>query len=141
MSAAEDAPRPDRLRELLYLATFLRPYRGPFLLSMLGSSVAMGIGAMFPWLVGHLIDSALPSAKAEPGWHAGMDTIGLVLFGSLVVQAILTFFASYSFQTIGERAVVALRSRLFSRLLSLPMSIYGERRVGGLSSPLSADLT
>ena len=63
------------------------------------------------------------------------------LLGTLVIQALLTYFATISFQTVGERAVVALRSELFGRILSLPMRFFGERRVGELSSRLSADLT
>ena len=69
-----------------------------------------------------------------------MDTIALTLAGTLLVQAVLTYFTSITFQTIGEKAVAALRQQVFGRILELPMAFFGERRVGELSSRLSNDL-
>jgi ATP-binding cassette subfamily B protein len=67
--------------------------------------------------------------------------IALVLLGTLAVQAVLTFFSSYTFNKVGENAVVDLRQTLYTRLISLPMKFFGEHRVGELSSRLSNDLS
>ena len=67
--------------------------------------------------------------------------MALLLGGTLVIQAGLTFFSSYSFNFVGENAVVRLRQRLYTTLLGLPMKFVGEHRVGELTSRLSNDLT
>lgn len=142
MSELSQVPRKETLRELAYLFTFLHPYRRRFLAAVTASMVSMSFGMLFPWLVGNLVDAAIPSQKVFTNrtWHMSVNTVALYLLGTLVIQAILTFFSSNSFQVVGEKAVIDIRSRLFARLIGLPMRFFGERRVGELSSRLSNDL-
>jgi ABC-type multidrug transport system fused ATPase/permease subunit len=142
MSEAPKAERRESLPELVYLFSFMRPYRRTFIAALVASAVSMSFGTLFPWLVGHLVDASIPSVK-EPSptaWRPSIDTIALLLIGTLIIQSVLTFFSSFSFQKTGERAVADLRKGLFSRILALPMRFFGERRVGELTSRLSNDL-
>ena len=129
-------------RELAGLFSYVRPWRRRFILAMLASFVSMGFGLMFPYLVGNLLDAAVPSVKVPnlPPWMRDVNRVALFLAGSLAIQAAFTFFSSYSFNKVGESAVVALRRDLYSRLISLPMRFFGEHRVGELASRLSNDL-
>ncbi len=142
MSDAPAPERPETLRELGYLFTFLRPYRRAFVVALIASMISMSFGALFPFLVGKLVDSSIPSVKAVPleAWKPSINTVGALLIGTLLIQSILTFFSSFLFQKSGERAVADLRHQLFSRIVALPMRFFGERRVGELSSRLSTDL-
>jgi ATP-binding cassette subfamily B protein len=70
-----------------------------------------------------------------------VDTVALVLIGTLAIQAVLTFFSSYSFNKVGESCVVALRKAVYERLICQPMKFFGEHRVGELTSRLSNDLS
>ncbi len=126
-------------RELL---SWGRGHRAAFWLAVGAQVVSMSFGLLFPWLMGHLVDASVPSVKL-PGadtWRPGVDTVALTLLGTLAAQAALTFFYSAAFQTAGLRTVVALRKRLYARLVSLPMPFFGERRVGELASRLSSDM-
>ena len=138
---ANTEPKPS-YRELAGLFRYVRPWRQRFFLAMLASFVSMGFGLMFPYLVGNLLDAAIPSVKVPtlPPWMRDVNRVALFLAGSLTVQAVLTYFSSFSFNKVGESAVVALRRDLYSRLISLPMRFFGEHRVGELSSRLSNDL-
>jgi ATP-binding cassette subfamily B protein len=129
-------------RDLLHLFSYLRPWRGSFIVAMVALLISMSFGLMFPFLVGHLLDAAIPSIKqvSAPAWMRDVDTIALVLLATLAVQAALTFFSSYTFNKVGERAVVRLRRQLYERLISMPMKFFGEHRVGELASRLSSDL-
>ena len=140
MSAPTD-PKPS-YRELAGLFRYVLPWRGRFIAAMAASFVSMGFGLMFPYLVGNLLDAAVPSVKVPqlPPWMRDVNQVALFLAGSLAVQAAFTFFSSYSFNKVGESAVVALRRDLYARLISLPMRFFGEHRVGELSSRLSNDL-
>jgi len=112
-------------------------------MAMAALMVSMSFGLMFPLLIGHLIDAAMPTAAALhlSGWRPDVNTVALLLGGTLVIQAMLTFFYSYTFNFVGENAVVRLRQRLYGTLLGLPMKFFGEHRVGELTSRLSNDLT
>jgi ATP-binding cassette subfamily B protein len=141
--SSEPTPRPDRLRELSYLFAYMRPYRGAFRAAMMASIVSMGFGLCFPWLVGHMMDRAVHAGSPLRigAWEPSLNGIALLLLGTLLVQAVLTFFSSSTFNRIGECAVVDLRGQFFAHLLFLPMRFFGEKRVGELSSRLSNDLT
>ena len=138
---ASTPPR-ESLRELAHLFRYVRPYRRRFFVAMAASFISMSFGAMFPFFVKYLLDAAIPSLKpvAAGAWRPVLDTVALLLLGSLGVQAVLTFFSSLAFNTVGERAVVDLRRELYARLIAQPMSFFGEHRVGELSSRLSSDL-
>jgi ATP-binding cassette subfamily B protein len=127
---------------LAALFSFVRPYRGRFSAAVAASLVSMSFGLAFPWLIGRLLDASALPAKASQiaGWRASVDSVALVLVGTLAIQAALTFFSSYSFNRVGECSVVALRKAVYSRLITLPMKFFGEHRVGELTSRLSNDL-
>lgn len=141
-SSKEQKGRTETLRELSYLFTFLGPYRREYATAGFASLISMSFGTMFPILVGLLMDSAIPTPASEASsWQPGINTLALILIGTLLAQAILTYFSSYSFNRVGETAVVNIRTAVFSRLARLPMQFFGERRVGELSSRLSNDLS
>ena len=118
-------------------------WRWPFRLAVFAQSISMMFGLLFPFLIGHLVDAAVPSVKPLAGvaWNPGINTVALVLLGTLAAQAVLTFFYSAAFNTTGQRTVTALRKRLYARLLDFPMKFYGEHRVGELASRMSSDMT
>ena len=134
---ASAAPRAD-IREIL---AWGRPWRRTFCLAVVAQVVSMMFGLLFPWLMGHLVDAALPSIKIPSGnWRPDIDTVAYVLLATLAVQAALTFFYSLAFQTAGQRTVAELRKRLYGILVTLPMKFFGERRVGELTSRLGNDM-
>jgi len=109
---------------------------------MVASFTSMSFGLTFPWLVGKMLDAATPTGRAAQsgGWQPAINSVALVLMFTLAAQAALTFFSSSSFNRVGESSVVALRKRVYARLLALPMKFFGERRVGELTSRMSNDL-
>ncbi len=131
------------LGEISALLRYVRPWRGRFTLAMVALIVSMSFGLLFPLLVGRLMDVAIPSAAMPslPKWQPSVNTIALLLVGTLAIQSALTFFYAYTFNFVGESAVVRLRQRLYGTLLALPMRFFGEHRVGELTSRLSNDLT
>ncbi len=143
MTAEPPAPKRHRLSEITQLFAYLRPERRRFLLAVTALLASMSFGLMFPFLVGHLVDAAISSPATPPpdAWKPSVDRVALILTGTLAIQALLTFFYSYTFNQVGESAVVRVRRELYSRLLALPMKFHGEHRVGELTSRLSNDLT
>ncbi|EDY18455.1 ABC transporter-related protein [Chthoniobacter flavus Ellin428] len=142
-SSSAEPRRKLSFHEITGLLHYVRPWRGRFALAMVALLVSMSFGLCFPLLIGRLIDSAMPTEAAlrVTSWHPSINTVALLLAGTLAIQAVLTFFYSYTFNFVGENAVVRLRQQLYDTLLSLPMKFFGEHRVGELTSRLSNDLT
>ena len=142
MADPEPKPQRESLRELAHLFAYVRPYRRRFYVAMVASFVSMTFGAMFPFLVARLLAAATPGLPPVviAGWRPSLDHVAVVLIASLALQAVLTYFSSLSFNSVGERAVVDLRQALYARLITQPMAFFGEHRVGELSSRLSSVL-
>ncbi len=133
----------ENLREAAVLFAYLKPYRG----WLAAASVSMAIGGLlnlcFPFLAGSLMDAALPSAHANgPAWlpHS-VNTVALLMVCMVAVQASCTFFQSTTMTKVGQAALANLRRDTYGRLICLPMTFFGQQRVGELNSRLSADLT
>jgi ATP-binding cassette subfamily B protein len=130
----------EALRQVAGVFRYLAPYRVRFAGAILTLLVSTVVGLSFPYLTGLLLDAA--SGKVERGgWTADIDTLALVLLGTLAVQAVFSFFSTYWFYGCGESATVDLRRDIFTRLIGLPMSFFARRRVGELSSRMTTDLT
>jgi ABC-type multidrug transport system fused ATPase/permease subunit len=155
----------ESLRQAMDLFRYLRPYRlrfGGALLALLCSSL---LSLAFPYLAGSLVDAAsrstpTPGTAGEVRGPGGVPGVGAMagllpsaagpalsvnataalLVGILAVQAGFLFFHSLSFATVGQRSLVDLRRDTYARILSLPMTFFGRRRVGEIASRLSADL-
>jgi ATP-binding cassette subfamily B protein len=64
-----------------------------------------------------------------------------MLLGALAVQATCSFWQTYWLADVGEHGLADLRLDIYSRLIHLPMAFFAQRRVGELTSRISADLS
>ncbi len=152
----------ETLAQAARLFAYLLPYRGKFIAAMVALFAATGLGLMFPFLIGSLFNVALGPkmlaaaiATASPApvdAHAlgslanrfnGLTLNGVlaVLVGQLVLQAAFGYLQVIWFNEVGEKALVHIRRDTYARLVALPMTFFAQRRVGELSSRISADLT
>jgi ABC-type multidrug transport system fused ATPase/permease subunit len=128
----------ETLRQATELFRYLRPYRARFVAALAALLFSSLLILAFPYLAGSIIDAALGHAQ---GTGVGnIDRIALLLIGILALQSAVLYFHASSFASVGQRAVVDLRRDTFSRLISLPMTFFGRRRVGELASRISADI-
>ena len=147
----------ENVREALALFAYLKPYRGKFILSLVFIALSALSTMVFPFLLGKMIDAAAPGAAASmpqsplnPGAMVGfnlktvqwsLNTILLLIFIQLSVQTVFSFMRIYLLTEVGEKSLANIRTDLYGKLLSMPMSFYSEQRVGELSNRLSADLS
>jgi ATP-binding cassette subfamily B protein len=113
-------------------------------LCLLGVSLLMYLG--FALAVGGLVDGTLGDymgVEAAKGWMTswGINQWALLLFAVVLINMLSSFFESYWFQVIGERAAAVLRGRLLDRLVHLPMSFFSMNRAGDLASRILADVS
>ncbi|MBL0340103.1 MAG: ATP-binding cassette domain-containing protein [Bacteroidetes bacterium] len=146
----------ESLRQALILFTYLKPYRGKFILSLVFIALSAFTTSLFPLFLGKMIDAASPGSSL-PGVgtstigtqfnfglndiHWSLNTTLLLIFLQLSVQTIFSFMRVYLLTEVGEKSLADMRKDVYSKLLTMPMSFFTEKRVGELSNRISSDLS
>ena len=111
----------ESLREALILFTYLKPYRGKFILALVFIAVSAFTTSLFPFLLGKMIDTASPGA-AIPGMNSpsqfgfnlkdiklSLNGTLLLIFAQLSLQTIFSFMRVYLLTAAGERSLADMR--------------------------------
>jgi ABC-type multidrug transport system fused ATPase/permease subunit len=145
----------ESLKEALILFTYLKPYRGKFILSLVFIALSAFTTSLFPFFLGKMIDAASPGAAARMMGSAPsmMQTFGfpeiqwtlnitlMLIFAQLGLQTVFSFLRVFLLTEVGEKSLADMRKDVYSKLLTMPMSYYTEKRVGELSNRISSDLS
>jgi ABC transporter fused permease/ATP-binding protein len=140
---AEELPKAsvnkESIREAWMLFAYLRPYKWKFIAGLVFIVLSSLSTMAFPYLLKKLIDSA---QEVITGNAVSSNTpVVLMLLGILFLQMVFSFMRIYLFSQVGERALADMRKDIFQRMIMMPMDFFARRRVGELSSRLSADLS
>ncbi|HYM93833.1 MAG TPA: ABC transporter transmembrane domain-containing protein, partial [Chitinophagaceae bacterium] len=143
----------ESLRQALILFTYLKPYQSKFIFGLLFIALSAFTTSLFPLFLGKMIDAASPGAVI-PGMntasqfgfglknvHWSLNTTLLLIFCQLSIQTIFSFMRVYLLTSAGERSLADMRKDVYSKLLTMPMSFFTEKRVGELSNRISSDLS
>lgn len=126
------------LRQALKIFRFVYPYRAYFIAGLVFLFFSGLMAMVFPFVTGRLVDSALGTAD---GWLSDRNNIALLFIGILVLQAIISFSRIMLFANVTERAMKDLRYSLYSKLMSLSIPFFENRRVGELTSRITSDVS
>ena len=143
----------ESLREALVLFRYLKPHRGKFIGGLIFIALSAFTTSLFPLFLGKMIDAAAPGT-VMPGMNTGsqydfglknihwsLNTTLLLIFCQLAVQTVFSFMRVYLLTSAGERSLADMRKDVYSKLLTMPMSFFTEKRVGELSNRISSDLS
>ncbi|MFT3703634.1 MAG: ABC transporter transmembrane domain-containing protein [Agriterribacter sp.] len=156
----QDSPKAkinkENLLQALSLFKYVKPYRGKFILSFVFIALSAFTTSLFPLFLGKMIDAASPGA-ALPGIsapsigsqmgfdlknvHWSLNTTLLFIFIQLGMQTIFSYMRIYLLTEVGEKSLANMRKDVYSKLLSMPMAFFSEKRVGELSNRISSDLS
>ncbi|MES2560951.1 MAG: ABC transporter transmembrane domain-containing protein [Bacteroidota bacterium] len=145
----------ESLSQALILFTYLKPYRGKFILSLVFIALSAFTTSMFPFFLGMMIDAVAPGSsngmlvKMTPmldalglkNIHWSLNAAFALIFLQLTIQTIFSFMRVFLLTEVGERSLADMRKDVYSKLLSMPMSFFTEKRVGELSNRISSDLS
>ena len=143
----------ESLKQALILFNYLKPHRSKFLWGLLFIALSSFTTSLFPLFLGKMIDAASPGA-ALPGMsttsqfdfglkniHWSINLTLLLIFCQLSLQTVFSFMRVYLLTAAGEKSLADMRKDVYSKLLSMPMSFFSEKRVGELSNRISSDLS
>ena len=146
----------ESLRQALVLFSYLKPYRGKFILSLVFIALSAFTTSLFPLFLGKMIDAAAPAANmpgvvdnnisARFGFDLrsirwSLNTTLMLIFIQLGIQTIFSYMRVYLLTEVGEKSLADMRRDVYSKLLTMPMSFFTEKRVGELSNRISSDLS
>jgi ABC transporter fused permease/ATP-binding protein len=129
----------ENLKEALLIFSYLKPYRWTFITGLLFIALSSGTTMAFPYFLKRLIDSAHSISLGKEAVAPG--TIALWMLGILSLQMIFSFMRVYLFTYAGEYALADMRKEVYRKMIMMPMNFFAQRRVGELSSRISADLS
>lgn len=159
-SLKEESPKvkinKETLREALILFTYLKPYKWKFILALIFIALSAFSTSLFPFLLGKMLDAASPGASLPQMGGAAitaplgfslktvqwsLNTCIILIFLQLSVQTIFSYMRVYLLTEVGEKSLANMRKDVYTKLLSMPMSYFTEKRVGELSNRISSDLS
>jgi len=128
------------LKQVIRLLSYVKPYRGRFIVALIFLFLSSLVGLIFPQFLGALIDAAQGKQKYT-FLPATLNGIGLLALVILFAQAIISFFRVIWFVQVAEKSLADIRRDTYFKLITLPMNFFSNRRVGELNSRISADLS
>ncbi|ULQ53459.1 ABC transporter ATP-binding protein [Flavihumibacter fluvii] len=146
----------ESLRQALVLFSYLKPYRAKFIWSLVFIALSAFTTSLFPLFLGKMIDAASPGASIPAmdnrstgmpfglqlkNIHWSLNTTLLLIFVQLSIQTVFSFMRVYLLTEVGEKSLAGMRKDVYSKLLTMPMSYFTEKRVGELSNRISSDLS
>jgi ABC transporter fused permease/ATP-binding protein len=135
--ADQREPRDRRKLSVLWrLVPLIRPHKARFFLAVATLFAASGITLIYPWAARQAVDVGMGQTTSHD-----LDMIVVFLIAVFMVNAVLVWLRHYSMSWLGERVVADLRALVFSRIMTLPLAWFHERRSGELVGRLASDVT
>ncbi|MFD2573660.1 ABC transporter ATP-binding protein [Spirosoma soli] len=125
----------DSLKKALSIFRFVKPYRWQYAIGFVFLILSTGTTMSFGLLIGQ-ITSVIQGKSAFT-----LNQVTLFFVGVLIAQAIFSFFRIYFFSQVSERAMADVRRATYSKIITLPIPFFEQRRVGELTSRISADVS
>ncbi|MCB0761482.1 MAG: ATP-binding cassette domain-containing protein [Flavobacteriales bacterium] len=123
---------------------YMAPYKWRYILGLVFLFLTSLVFLSFTQLTRYLVDSTNllgGTLDYQIPFEMDMTTIGLVLFGVLLLQAFFSFFRVYLFSYVTEHSLADFRTEAYNRLITLPMVFFTQKSVGELSSRMASDIS
>lgn len=118
------------------LLTYVRPYWGVFVLSIVTMAISSATEPAFPALMKPLLDGSF-------GGQGSYDylTLPLLIVGVFILRGGLGFCADYAMAWVSNKIVLDLRNDMFRRLVQLPTPFFDNESSGMIMSRIAYDVT
>lgn len=125
--------------------SYLKPYRGIFIVGWIFLILSSSAGLLFPYLMGQLLGKSGEVSDMSSAVKLisldNINSVALMLLFLFIAQSVFSFFRVVIFTNVTENAMRDMRKDAFSKLIYMPMDFYNQNKVGELASRISADIT
>lgn len=126
-------------KDAAFFWKYLYPHRWVFIPALFALGITAGLTIAFLYLLVQMVGPALDGVQGPELLSRAKEHLWLV-FGVVSAQAFIAFWRILLFAKASERALAALRTETFGRVIRLPMAVLNKRRVGELASRLANDV-
>ena len=116
------------------LLGYISPYKGQFLIAVLGMALYAATDASFAALVKPLLDENF--VNRDPQWMLWTPILLLLVF---LARSVGGFLSTYFMAIVGRGVIKDVRSQMFSRLVQLPTSYFDKSSSGHILSKFTFD--
>ena len=133
----EDNKNLDNPRKILwkFLFSYLKPYRGSFILFTLLLLIGSGIQSISPIISANIIDFGV--IAQNPQFVLNMSIFYLIL---MIFMAISTYISQYGMAKISQNVVYKVRNDLFFKLQDMSMTYFDQHPSGDIISITTNDI-
>lgn len=125
----------DGLKKALSLFKYTLPYKNVFIIGMVFLVLSTLTTMTFPLLIGEM-------TKVMEGKSAYTINQVAVFFGTILIcQGIFSFFRVYFFSIVSEKTAADLRTILYDKFITTPITFFENNRVGDLMSRITSDIS
>ena len=119
------------------MGRYLRPYAALFVLIFFASLAGTALSLLGPQVCGMAIDEIKPDGSTD---LTQIWIYAAVLAAVYVASGVLTYLSSIGLSYLSRCIIKRIRTDIFARLMSLPVSYFDTRQAGDIISVLSYDL-
>jgi ABC-type multidrug transport system fused ATPase/permease subunit len=128
----------NQLRDAKVIFSYIKPY----LLQFIGAMLLLIFGSLIFMLLTGLPGEMANTAIGKPKFNLGITVrqfkwIFLII---LIVQGVMSYARTQLFTIVSEKSMADLRKDLYDKIITQQMFFFEERRVGELSSRITADV-
>ena len=117
------------------LLGYVKPYKHYVIFAIFLNVLVAALGPVRPYLTKIAIDDYI----ANSDYH-GLMLIGIFLFASLLIQAVMQYFLTYFTQYLGQKTLYDLRTQLFNHIQKLALKFFDKTPIGRIVTRATNDV-
>jgi ABC-type multidrug transport system fused ATPase/permease subunit len=125
-------------QKALQIYSFVLPYKWRLLVGVVFLVISTVTSLAIPVLAGKFLDVATGKVT---DLFSSIPQVGMIFALILMLQATVSFFRIYLFAQVSEQAMADVRTTLYQKIISLPITFFEQKRVGELNSRITSDVT
>lgn len=117
------------------LLIYIKPYKMYVIAAILFNILVAGLGPLRPYLSKVAIDDYIMHKD-----YNGLLLIVAILFGSLIIQALVQYYLTYFTELMGQKIIYDIRIQLFSHVQKLALKYFDKTPVGRTVTRVTNDV-
>jgi ATP-binding cassette subfamily B protein len=117
------------------LLSYLKPYKHFVIFAILLNIIVAAIGPVRPYLTKVAVDDYIVNSD-----YSGLFLISILLFGSLLLQAVIQYFLTFYTQYLGQKTLFDLRTQIFNHIQRLALKFFDKTPIGRLVTRATNDV-
>ena len=126
------------LTDAMKVFKYIKPYMGYFIGGMIFLVLGSLMFMVFPGAAGEMANVANGTPKQN--FNFTVSDYGWIFLIVVVGQGVFSYFRTVLFAVVSERGMADLRNDLYAKIITQRVSFFEERRVGELTSRITADV-